>query len=36
MMRSYQENNDIRIKNGTDVNSIMRDKMSVLLEGALD
>ncbi|MDD6414631.1 MAG: hypothetical protein PUG06_11285, partial [Blautia sp.] len=29
-------NNDISIKDGTDVNSIMRDMMSVLLEGALD
>ena len=26
----------ISIKDGTDVNSIMRDMMSVLLEGALD
>lgn len=30
------ENNDISIKDGTDVNGIMRDMMSVLLEGALD
>ena len=36
MMRDYLKNNDIRIKDGTDVNSIMRDMMSVLLEGALD
>ena len=36
MMRDYLKNNDISIKNGTDVNSIMRDMMSVLLEGALD
>ena len=35
-MRDYLKNNDIRIKDGTDVNSIMRDMMSVLLEGALD
>ena len=36
MMRDYLNNNDISIKNGADVNSIMRDMMSVLLEGALD
>ena len=36
MMRDYLKNNDISIKDGTDVNSIMRYMMSVLLEGALD
>ena len=36
MMLDYLKNNDISIKDGTDVNSIMRDMMSVLLEGALD
>ena len=36
MMRDYLKNNDISIKDGTDVNSIMRDMMSVLLEGALN
>ena len=36
MMRNYLTNNDISIKDGTDVNSIMRDMMSVILEGALD
>ena len=36
MMRNYLKNNDISIKDGTDVNGIMRDMMSVLLEGALD
>jgi len=36
MMREYLKNNGISIKNGTDVNSVMRDMMSVLLEGALD
>ena len=36
MMRDYLKNNDISIKDGTDVNRIMRDMMSVLLEGALD
>lgn len=36
MMRDYLKSNDISIKNGTDVNSVMRDMMSVLLEGVLD
>ena len=36
MMRDYLKKNDISIKNGTDVNAVMRDMMSVLLEGALD
>ena len=36
MMQEYLRDNDISIKSGTDVNSIMRDMMSVLLEGALD
>ena len=36
MMRDYLKNNDISIKDGTDVNGIMRDMMSVLLEGAVD
>ena len=36
MMRDYLKNNDISIKDGTDVNGIMRDMMSVILEGALD
>ena len=36
MMRDHLKNNDISIKSGTDVNSIMRDMMAVLLEGALD
>ena len=36
MMRDYLKNNDVRIKDGSDVNSIMRDMMSVLLEGALN
>ena len=35
-MRSYLKNNDIRIKSETDVNSVMSDMMSVLLEGTLD
>ncbi len=36
MRRNYLKNNDISIKNGTGVNSIMRDMMSVLLEDALN
>ena len=36
MMRDYLKNNDISIKDGTDVNNIMHDMMSVLLEGAFD
>lgn len=36
MMRDYLKNNDISIKSGTDVNSVMRDMVFVLLEGALD
>lgn len=35
-MKEYLKGNDIQVKNGTDVNSIMRDMMSILLEGALD
>ena len=35
-MRDYLKNNDISIKSGTDVNSVMRDMMSVLLESTLD
>lgn len=36
MMRDHLKNNDISTKDSTDVNSIMHDMMSVLLEGALD
>lgn len=36
MRRDYLKNNDISIKSGTDVNSVMRDIMSILLEGTLD
>ena len=36
LMRDYLKNNDISIKDGTDVNSIMCDMMFVILEGALD
>lgn len=36
LMKGYLKENDIRVKDGSDVNSIMRDMMSVLWEGALD
>ena len=36
MMRGYLKENDISIKDGTDVNAVMRDIVSVLLEGVLD
>ena len=36
MMRSYLKDNDINIKDGTDVNAVIRDMMSVLLAGVLD
>ena len=36
MMSSFMKENNVKIKDGTDVNSIMRDMMSVILEGALD
>lgn len=35
-MRSYLKDNDIRIKSEADVNSVMHDMISVLLEGTLD
>ena len=28
--------NDVHVKNGTDVNAIMRDMMSIILQGTLD
>ena len=36
MMSNYLKENNVHIKDGTDVNSIMRDMMSVILEGTLD
>lgn len=36
MMKSYLNDNEISIKDGGDVNGVMRDMMSVLLEGVLD
>lgn len=36
LMNEYLKNNDVTVQNGTDVNSVMRDMMSILLEGSLD
>ena len=36
MMGNYMKENNVKVKDGTDVNSIMRDMMSIILEGALD
>ena len=36
MMKDYLKNNDVHVKDGADVNSVMRNMMSVLLEGVLD
>jgi hypothetical protein len=36
IMSSYLKENDICIKNGADVNAVMRDMVSVILEDALD
>ena len=36
MMGNFMKENDIQVKDGTDVNSIMRDMMSIILEGTLD
>lgn len=36
IMSNYLKENDVHIKDGTDVNSIMRDMMSIILEGTLD
>ena len=36
IMSNYLKENDVHIKDGTDVNSIMRDMMSIVLEGTLD
>ena len=35
-MSSYMKENNVKIKDGAGMNSIMRDRMSVILEGALD
>ncbi len=36
MMSNYLKENNVKVKDGTDVNSIMRDMMSIVLAGALD
>ena len=36
MMGKFMKENDVQVKDGTDVNAIMRDMMSIILEGALD
>lgn len=36
MMSNYLKENNVKVKDGTDVNSIMRDMMSIIMEGALD
>lgn len=36
MMSTYLKDNNVKVKDGTDANSIMRDIMSVILKGALD
>ena len=35
MMSTYLKENDVKIKDGADVNAIMRDMMSIILEGVL-
>ena len=35
-LENYLKENNVKVKDGTDVNSIMRDMMSIILEGALD
>ena len=36
LMGNYLKENNVKVKDGTDFNSIMRDMMSIILEGALD
>ena len=36
LMGNYLKENNVKVKDGTDVNSIMRDMMSIILEGAPD
>lgn len=36
MMSNYLKENDVHIKDGTNVNSIMIDMMTIILEGTLD
>ena len=35
-MGNYLKENNVKVKDGTDVNSLMRDMMSIILEGTLD
>ncbi len=36
MMGNYLKENNVKVKDGTDVNSIMRNMISIILEGALE
>ena len=36
MMGNYLKENNVTVKDGSDVDSIMRDMISIILEGALD
>lgn len=36
MMNSYLKENDVKVKDGADVNTIMRDMISIILEAAVD
>lgn len=36
LMQDYLKNNRIKVKDGTDLNSVMRDMISVIVEGVLD
>ena len=36
MMGNYLNENNVKVKDGTDVNFIMRDMIFIILEGALD
>ena len=36
MMGCYLKENNVKVKDGAEVNSIIRDIMSIILEGALD
>lgn len=36
MMGIYLKENNVKVKDGTDVNSIMRDRLSIILKGTLE
>ena len=36
IMSNYMKENNVKVKDGTEVNAIMRDMMSIILESALD